>query len=84
MMTHEEWLNKNPLKKWLIKNRRTQAFIASYLQVAVYTVYLYLRGTYTPRNHWDKLIDITDNENFVVEWEDWLKLREDGEVDYST
>ena len=82
-MTHQEWLERNPLRKWLKENRRTQMFMASYLGVAHYTVYLYLQGTYIPKNHWEKLIEITENKDFVLDWEDWLKMREEGEVDYT-
>jgi len=83
-VTHKEWLELNPLKQWLEENRRSQAFMASYLGVAPYTVYHYLQGMYVPKNHWDKLIDITEDDDFVLKWADWIKMREEGKVDYTS
>jgi hypothetical protein len=83
-MTFEEWIEMNPLREWIAKSKKTrsQSKVASYLGASPYTVTGWVRGQFVPVRFWTKLIDYMGEPDLKERWEAWLRLREEGQVDF--
>jgi hypothetical protein len=77
-MNFEDWVDENPLKKWMRGNRVTQVEVASFCGRSNYTIYSWIRGITPARDvdaFWDLIEELTENPSIKDEWAEWLKHR---------
>jgi len=71
------WLGKNPLTRWMRRNKTTQMQVAAKLGVSTYAVYLWQHGTSVPSpERFVKLVKLTRNEKIIQEWAEWKEAFE--------
>ena len=78
-MTWEEWVEENPLKKWMQENEVTQVALALQLKRSPYTIHMWSRGiipdTQNATWFWGEMIKLTGDNAIEERWRRWERTQ---------
>jgi antirestriction protein len=78
-MTWSEWVEENPLKKWMREQEVTQVAVALQVGRTPYAVHMWTRGIIPEQQNaewfWEQMTKLTGDDKIKKRWYEWAKAQ---------